>query len=159
MLREPQSIFTFIGVGFLLSAILHTLLLGFLLCAILHTLFDVDAPLVSDQAEFVSEVKIIAAARLSHTLRVNESPWERETALMEKHGKIHMDTQDEANLAVRPNSNMRYGIYTTKTTDDDNVLISLIKGTCRLITGLAEKNNHNNVRFKDGLAETAGIRA
>jgi len=159
MLREPPSIFTFIGVGFLLSAILHTVLIGFLLCAILHTLFDIGAPSVSDQAEFVSEVKIIAAARLSHTLRVNESSWEGRTVSTGKHDEIHMETQEARHIAVKPNSNMKIGIYITKTTHDDNIVISLIKGTCRLITDLAENNNLNGDRFKDGLAETAGIRA
>ena len=72
-------------------------------------------------------------------------------------GEIHVTTVDQGFVALRPNTVMRVDSYRAEGGDDDNMALSLVKGSFRAITGWIGQFNRESDKVVTPTA-TIGIR-
>src|SRR5208282_1419146 len=137
----------------------YLFVLAFMLCAIFYALPSWSMPSIAGQIEFVEgDVNVINVAGQSRMPHVNESLWVGDTISTGRDGELHVHMDDEGYLALRPNTSLKVDAYTTRATNDDNAILSLIKGTFRSITGWIGRNNPQKYRINVGPVATIGVR-
>lgn len=88
----------------------------------------------------------------------NDQPlYEGDIIITGQDGELQARMQDEAIIAVRPNSKLKIESYRAEGDEDDNAVFSLLIGTFRSVTGWIGKYNRKNYAIKT-TAATIGVR-
>jgi hypothetical protein len=74
-----------------------------------------------------------------------------------RNGEVHIITDDNGLLALRPNTTLKIDAYRADGGEDDNVALRLLRGSFRSITGWIGKNRPKNYMVRTATA-TIGIR-
>jgi hypothetical protein len=88
------------------------------------------------QIDFVEgNVHLIDDAGVATEPKFGDSVREGQTLITGKDGEVHVLMDDDGYLALRPNTRIRVDSFLAEGASKDNVLISLVRGTFRSITG------------------------
>jgi hypothetical protein len=116
-------------------------------------------PVVAGQIEFVEgDVSIMNAEGKNRIPHVNEPLWEGDTISTGPDGELHARMADEAYIGLRANTTLKVDTYVAEATDLDKVVLSLIRGTFRSITGWVGRNNPQNYHINAGPTVAIGVR-
>jgi len=102
-------------------------------------------------------VSIFDVKGQSRIPRVNDIIEVGETVVTGRNGELQARTDDHGFIAFRPNTKMKIESYLAHGGKEDNVVISLLYGTLRSITGWIGKSNPENYAIRTPSA-TIGIR-
>lgn len=80
-----------------------------------------------------------------------------DTIVTGKNGEVHIVTDDQGLLAIRPNTQLKIDEYRANGNQDDAVVLNLLRGTFRSITGWIGKKQAKRYQVKTVTA-TIGIR-
>jgi len=72
-------------------------------------------------------------------------------------GEVHIVTDDQGLIAVRPKTQLQFDTYQAEGRDDDSIVLRLLRGTFRSITGWVAKRNPQHYQIKTATA-TIGVR-
>lgn len=93
-------------------------------------------------------------SRIAH---VNDKLMEGETIVTGRDGELHVKTEDHGFMAYRPNSKVVVLSYRAEGDKDDGMVLSIVYGALRSVTGWIGKHNPNNYAIRTPIA-TVGIR-
>ncbi|MBP9712916.1 MAG: FecR domain-containing protein [Sterolibacterium sp.] len=136
------------------NVLIRLLMLGLLLAS--HNLWAGVAGQVTNLSGVLSAKR---ADGSSHLLAVRSEVMEGDLLTTTADTYARIKFVDRAEVVLRPNSQLRVNAYSYNEAQpqSDNVLIGLLKGGLRALTGLIGKRNHDAVNFKTPTA-TIGIR-
>jgi hypothetical protein len=103
------------------------------------------------------EVQITSKSGEVVTVRTAQPVSEGDTVATGKTGEVHFRMEDQALIAVRPNTRMRIDAYRAWGDKDDNSTLFLLKGTFRALTGWIGRHNKERYQIRTSTA-TIGIR-
>jgi hypothetical protein len=103
------------------------------------------------------EVQITSTSGEVVTVRTAQPISEGDTVATGKTGEVHFRMEDQALIAVRPNTRMRIDAYRARGDKDDNSALSLLQGTFRVLTGWIGRYNRERYRIQTATT-TIGIR-
>ena len=103
------------------------------------------------------EVRIEDVQGRSRTPKVNDMVQEGDTIVTARDGELHVHMEDEAYMAVRPNTRLKIANYVAQGGADDHAIVSLIFGTFRSVTGWIGKHYAKNYQIQTPTM-TIGIR-
>jgi hypothetical protein len=103
------------------------------------------------------EVQITSKSGEVVTARTAQPVSEGDTVATGKTGEVHFRMEDQALIAVRPNTRMRIDAYRALGDQDDNSTLYLLKGTFRALTGWIGRYNKERYQIRT-LTVTIGIR-
>ena len=103
------------------------------------------------------EVAAFSQPRKKRTLAVGDYVSEGDSIVTGKDGELHLDMEDGGYISVRPNTKMRIVKYQAKGEDSDNVVLGLLEGSLRSVTGWIGKLNPGRYTVRTPNA-TVGIR-
>lgn len=128
------------------------LLLGF--CAVSHA--QSAAGRVTHLSGIMSAVRADGQSRL---LSVQSEVFEGETLSTEKDAYARIKFVDDAEVTLRPQSQLKLGTYRYNATrpEGDSVVLNMLRGGLRAITGLIGHRNRERVSVQSSVA-TIGIR-
>ncbi len=110
------------------------------------------------EVEFVEgHVSIVDVQGHERPAQVGQTILEGETLVTGADGELHAHTTDSGFLALRANTRLTVQAYRAAGRADDSVLLSLARGTLRIITGWAAKLRPHGYQIHAGNA-TIGIR-
>ena len=116
------------------------------------------AATVAGHIDFVAgDVRIEDVQGRSRTPKVNDVVQEGETIVTTRDGELHARMEDEAYMAVRPNTRLKIVNYMAQGGADDHALVSLVFGTFRSVTGWIGKQYARNYQIQTPTM-TIGIR-
>jgi hypothetical protein len=116
------------------------------------------AATVYGHIDFVEgSVNIVDSSGKSRIPQVKGTIEEGDTIITGKDGELHAVTEDQAVLAVRPNTKLRIDAYQADGDEHDKTDISLVAGALRYITGWIGKYRPANYRIRTSNA-VVGIR-
>lgn len=102
-------------------------------------------------------VSILDAKGQARTPKVDDKIFVGETIVTGRNGELQVRTDDSGFVAFRANTRMKVEAYAAEGDKDDNMVVSLIYGTLRSVTGWIGKHNPGNYRIRTPAA-TIGIR-
>jgi hypothetical protein len=102
-------------------------------------------------------VSIVDAKGLGRTPKVDDRIFVGETIVTGRNGELHVRTDDNGFVAFRANTRMKIESYSAQGDKDDNMVVSLLYGTLRSVTGWIGKFNPGNYSIRTPSA-TIGIR-
>jgi hypothetical protein len=103
------------------------------------------------------DVQITSKSGEVVTARMAQSVSEGDTVATGTTGEVHFRMEDQALIAVRPNTRMRIDAYRALGDKDDNSALYLLKGTFRALTGWIGRYNQERYQIRTSTA-TIGIR-
>lgn len=103
------------------------------------------------------KVSVIDTKGQSRSVHVNDQIAEGETVVTDRNGELHVRTEDHGYMAFRPNSKVLVQAYRAEGDKDDGVVMSIVYGALRSVTGWIGKHNPNKYAIKTPIA-TIGIR-
>jgi hypothetical protein len=103
------------------------------------------------------EVQITSRSGEVVTARTAQPVSEGDTVATGKTGEVHFRMEDQALIAVRPNTRMRIDAYRSLGDGDDTSTLFLLKGTFRALTGWIGRYNRERYRIQTATT-TIGIR-
>lgn len=103
------------------------------------------------------KVDIVDSSGVSRVPKVKGVIEEGDTIITGLDGELHALTEDQAVLAVRPNTRIRIDAYQADGNEHDKTEISLVIGALRYVTGWIGKYRSSNYRIKTSSA-VIGIR-
>jgi hypothetical protein len=103
------------------------------------------------------EVSAIGKDGKPHGLAKGDRVVEGETLITGRDGELLIKTDDSGVLAVRPSSRLVIDAYRVNGDSKDSVVLKLLRGGLRSITGWISKTNNKNYRITTATA-TVGIR-
>ena len=110
------------------------------------------------QIDFVEgDVHLIDESGVAATPKFGDSVREGQTLITGKDGEVHVLMDDDGYLALRPNTRIRVNSFLAEGGSKDNVLIYLVRGTFRAITGWIGHNSPHSYAVRT-LNTTIGIR-
>ena len=110
------------------------------------------------QIDFVEgDVHLIDDSGVAAAPKIGDSVREGQTLITGKDGEVHVLMDDDGFLAMRPNTRIRVDSFLADGGSKDNVLISLVRGTFRSITGWIGHNSPHSYSVRT-LNTTIGIR-
>ena len=110
------------------------------------------------QIDFVEgDVHLINDAGIATAPKLGDSVREGQTLITGKDGEVHVLMDDDGYLALRPNTRIRVESFLAEGGNKDNVLISLVRGTFRSVTGWIGHNSPHSYAVRT-LNVTIGIR-
>ena len=126
--------------------------------ALLSAAFAARAEITYAHVEFVKgTVSIVDAKGQARMPQVNDKIFAGETILTGRDGELHARTDDHGYVAFRANTRMKIDSYLAEGDKDDNVVMSLLYGSLRSITGWIGKHNADKYAIRTPTA-TIGIR-
>jgi hypothetical protein len=118
-------------------------------------------PVLAAEAGTVERVSgtatVVDAENRSRPVRENEALNEGETVATERGAEVLVKLKDDTKLVVRANTQLRFTEFRYSQAPTDSMVLSLLRGGLRAVTGLLGKNRPGNVRFSTVTA-TVGIR-
>jgi hypothetical protein len=127
-----------------------------LLCLFLSSV--AGASQVAGHVELVEGVaRIYDASGKERVPALEEAVHEGDTVVTGADGEVHLRMEDQALLALRPNTRLKIQAYRAEGGAEDRSFIALFKGTYRVVTGWIGKLNKANYRISTPSA-TIGIR-
>ena len=87
------------------------------------------------------KVSVIDVAGKPRAIRVNDKILEGETIVAESDGQLHVRTEDYGYAVFRANSKIVVQSYLAEGGKDDNVVISIVYGALRSVSGWIGKHN------------------
>lgn len=110
------------------------------------------------QIDFVEgDVHLINDAGIVTAPKFGDSVREGQTLITGKDGEVHVLMDDDGYLALRPNTRIRVDSFLAEGGNKDNVLLSLVRGTFRSITGWIGHNSPHSYSVRTANV-TIGIR-
>ena len=110
------------------------------------------------QIDFVEgDVHLIDDAGVATAPKFGDPVREGQTLITGRDGEVHVLMDDDGFLALRPNTRIRVDSFLAEGGSQDNVLISLVRGTFRSITGWIGHNSPHSYSVRTANA-TIGIR-
>lgn len=103
------------------------------------------------------EVAAFSQTRKKRALAVGDYVSEGDSIVTGKDGELHLDMEDGGYLSVRPNTKMRFVKYQARGEDSDNIVLGLLEGSLRSVTGWIGKLNPGKYTVRTPNA-TVGIR-
>ena len=107
--------------------------------------------------QLTGDVTITGADNVTRKAVAKENIRSGDTVTTEAKSEILIRMSDGSSVALRPNTRFQFSDYRFDKKPDDSVLVSLFRGTARLVTGLIARNNTSNFRVATTIA-TIGIR-
>jgi hypothetical protein len=122
--------------------------------AFASTLFAADAGTVE---KVTGKVTITSADNVVRVAGPRERILVGETIATEAKSETMVKMADESTILVRPNSRFQLTEYKYEKASTDSSIVTLLRGTMRMVTGLIGKRRPTNVRV-DTLTATIGVR-
>ena len=120
--------------------------------------FAASAEVTYAHVEFVQgTVSILDAKGQARAPQVKDKIFAGETVLTGRNGELHVRTDDHGYVAFRANTKMKIDSYLAEGDKDDNVVMSLLYGSLRSVTGWIGKHNADKYTIRTPTA-TIGIR-
>lgn len=107
--------------------------------------------------QLTGDVTITSADNVTRRAVAKENIRPGDTVTTEVKSEILIRMFDGSTVALRPNTQFRFTEYRFDKKPDDSTLLTLLRGTARLVTGLIGRNNRANFRVATTTA-TIGIR-
>ncbi|MBI1889509.1 MAG: FecR domain-containing protein [Burkholderiales bacterium] len=103
------------------------------------------------------DVKIVDSEKKQRTVKAGDKVYEGDSVVTGADGELHLAMEDQATIAVRPNTKMRIIAYRAQGDEQDKGVIGLLVGSLRSITGWIGKNNPKSYTIRTPNA-TIGVR-
>ncbi len=125
-----------------------------LLAAFASALFAADAGTVQ---QITGKVTIIGADDLVRLAGPREKIMSGDTIVTEAKSETLVKMADDSTVLVRPNTRFQFTEYKYEKAPGDSSIVTLLRGTVRMVTGLIGKRRPANVRVNT-LTATIGVR-
>ena len=125
-----------------------------LLAAFASALFAADAGTVQ---QITGKVTIIGADDLVRPAGPREKIMPGDTIVTEAKSETLVKMADDSTVLVRPNTRFQFTEYKYEKAPSDSSIVTLLRGTVRMVTGLIGKRRPANVRVNT-LTATIGVR-
>ncbi|MGH8705975.1 MAG: FecR domain-containing protein [Burkholderiales bacterium] len=115
-------------------------------------------PVVAGKVELVEgEVRFLDRERRSRVPRVDDQILEGESIVTGAGGEVHLRMEDGGLIAVRPGTKMRITGFRAEGDANDRLVVGLLEGSFRSVTGWIAKFTRNNYTVRTPNA-TIGVR-
>lgn len=102
-------------------------------------------------------VRLLDTQRQPRVPKLDDPVYEGDSIVTAADGELHVKLEDEGFIAVRPGTKMRVTAFRAQGDDQDKVLIGLLEGSFRAVTGWIAKFNSANYTIRTPNA-SIGIR-
>jgi hypothetical protein len=103
------------------------------------------------------EVGVFNAAKKKRAVQVGDHVTEGDDIVTGGDGELHLEMEDGGFMSVRPNTNVRIVKYQAKGEDTDSVVLGLLQGSFRTVTGWIGRYNPKGYTIKTPTA-SIGVR-
>ena len=125
---------------------------------VIFLIFNSGFSFAAGEIEYLSgRVSVINAKGDLRSPNLHERVEEGDTLITSRDGEIHVLTDDSGFIALRPNTQLKINSYRVDGGESDTVVLNLLRGSFRSITGWISKTHRDGYKIQTATA-TIGIR-